>query len=100
MGLKPQTTPQDRSATDQRDQALSLRDLARKQPGLDMARLGAEITRMARAAAALHAHQHAQQHAEAAQDQARQAQLVRDQAYRLRGLMRGTSGHTPAETHP
>jgi hypothetical protein len=54
------------------------------QTRLDMARIGAEVARLARVAAAVH---EAQQAADA-RDEAIDAQIRRDQASRLRMLMR------------
>ncbi|MCU0689219.1 MAG: hypothetical protein MUE97_05715 [Phycisphaerales bacterium] len=55
----------------------------------DYARLGAEICRLARVAAAMHQAQAAAQAREAEYDETRTAQNVRDQATRLRLAMAG-----------
>lgn len=79
-------------APQQQDQAANLRLFSRQQAQLDLARLGAEVTRLARAAAALHANQAS----EAARAQANRAQVLRDQASRLRGLMQARTLKHPS----
>lgn len=71
------------------DQAAKLRQAIglREETGRDYARLGAEVTRLARVAAAVHAAQMAEAAREEAFDEARSAQFVRDQASRLRLYM-------------
>jgi hypothetical protein len=65
------------------DQASSLR----AETSRDYARLGAEVTRLARVAASVHAAQLAEDARDEAFEEARSAQFVRDQASRLRLYM-------------
>jgi hypothetical protein len=73
------------------DQAAGLRAISRQQAQIDLARVGAEVTRLARAAAAMHANEAA----ETARAQAQRAQVLRDQASRLRSLMQARTHARP-----